>query len=34
LLHWAKNPADITSAQKKLLEKARVNSLASIGQYK
>jgi len=34
LEHWAKNPADISGAQKLLLEKARANSLASVGQYK
>jgi fructose-bisphosphate aldolase class I len=34
LMHWAKHPADISGAQKKLLEKARVNSLASVGKYK
>jgi fructose-bisphosphate aldolase class I len=31
---WAKNPSDIASAQKALLEAARINSLASVGQYK
>ena len=34
LEHWVKNPSDISGAQKLLLEKARVNSLASKGQYK
>lgn len=31
---WAKNPNDITGAQKLLLQAARNNSLASLGQYK
>jgi fructose-bisphosphate aldolase class I len=30
---WAKNPDDVAGAQKLLLESARINSLASIGQY-
>lgn len=34
LIHWAKNPSDVSSAQKKLLEKSRANSLASMGKYK
>lgn len=34
LEHWAKNPTDVSGAQEKLLEKARANSLASLGKYK
>jgi len=34
LQSWAKNSSDIANAQKLLLEAARNNSLASIGQYK
>jgi fructose-bisphosphate aldolase class I len=33
LVYWANNPDDVEGAQKKLLEKSRVNSLASVGQY-
>lgn len=31
---WAKNPADVAGAQNALLESAKANSLASVGQYK
>ena len=31
---WAKNPEDITGAQALLLERAKANSLASVGEYK
>ncbi len=31
---WAKNPTDIAGAQNALLESAKANSLASVGQYK
>ncbi|OGI73039.1 hypothetical protein A3D42_00245 [Candidatus Nomurabacteria bacterium RIFCSPHIGHO2_02_FULL_41_18] len=34
LQSWAKNPEDVSGAQKLLLEAARNNSLASIGEYK
>ncbi|OGJ07159.1 hypothetical protein A3I95_00120 [Candidatus Nomurabacteria bacterium RIFCSPLOWO2_02_FULL_44_12] len=34
LKSWAKNPEDITGAQKLLVAAARNNSLASVGQYK
>ena len=30
---WAKNPSDVVGAQKLLLERAKANSLASVGQY-
>ncbi len=33
LTHWASNQDDISGAQKLLLERARANSLASIGKY-
>lgn len=33
LEHWAKNPADIIGTQKILLDRAKANSLASIGKY-
>ena len=34
LKSWAKNPEDISGAQKLLVEAARNNSLASVGEYK
>lgn len=34
LKSWAKNPTDVASAQKLLVEAAKRNSLASLGQYK
>ncbi len=34
LKSWAKNPNDITEAQTLLLERAKANSLASVGEYK
>ena len=34
LQSWAKNPEDISSAQALLLERAKANSLASVGEYK
>jgi len=34
LQSWAKNPEDINSAQELLVQMARNNSLASIGEYK
>ena len=33
LKHWAENPADISGAQALLIERARANSLASVGKY-
>ena len=34
LMSWAKNPLDVSSAQKLLVEAAKRNSLASVGKYK
>jgi fructose-bisphosphate aldolase, class I len=34
LISWSKNPTDFTSAQALLLESAKANSFARIGQYK
>jgi len=34
LKSWAKNPNDVSGAQALLLERAKANSLASIGEYK
>jgi fructose-bisphosphate aldolase, class I len=34
LMSWSKNPTDFTSAQALLLESAKANSFARIGQYK
>ena len=34
LMSWAKNPSDISTAQKLLLASAKVNSLARMGEYK
>ena len=34
LQSWAKNPEDVASAQRLLLESAKRNSLASVGKYK
>ncbi len=33
LASWAKNPEDITFAQNLLIERAKVNSMASVGKY-
>jgi len=34
LLYWAKNPNETLHAQELLVERARANSLASVGEYK